>query len=145
MNTLDAAALTFIRLEHGYSRDDLVHMLDVDPTRLRRWETGKEAIPPGIAADLAQIESRAAAAAAAIVDDRAAKAGATITARKAAGEHGRAPVEYEPLILGPLDQDDAFWQVWPEHQPMPARWWWNVARKAERYGIRLERGRTYSR
>lgn len=145
MNTISAAALTFLRLDQGYSRDDIVQMLDVDPTRLRRWETGKEPVPPGIAADLARVESRAAAAAAALLDDRAAKADAVLADRKAAGDTERRPVEYEPLVLGPIDVDSAFWDAWPEHEPMPARWWWNVAQRAQRYGIRIERGRTYSR
>ncbi|GAA4825495.1 helix-turn-helix domain-containing protein [Tomitella cavernea] len=124
---LSPARLTMLRMESGLPRDDLARILGVDLRRYRRWESGKETIPAGIATDLAALRSAAADAARALVADRAADAGPA------------------PLVLASPDDDAAFHAAWPEHAGMPARWWWHVAAIVERYGVPIERGNTYSR
>ncbi|QDQ99499.1 helix-turn-helix transcriptional regulator (plasmid) [Tomitella fengzijianii] len=130
---LSPARLTMLRMESGLPRDDLARILGVDLRRYRRWESGKETIPAGIATDLAALRSAAASAARALVADRA--------------DHLTHAAEDGPtsLVLASPDDDAAFHAVWPEHHAMPARWWWHVAGIAEKYGVPIERGSTYSR
>jgi len=125
LGSIDAVDFTEYRMSYGLSLYDLAAILGVDARTVRRWETGKAAIPAGITADLATLDVR--------------------TAHAAAELAGRSP-EDGPVIFGGVEDADSFLAAWPEYEPMPPRWFWRVAALARRrYGIAVEVGKQYAR
>lgn len=119
MTYSSALDLATARHRLGLSRSQTISLLDVSQRRYRRWESGRETIPAGVASDLARIEARTAHAVAELVDT------------------WMQTDQPEPVQIGPATDDEGFWQAHPDQHPMPASWWWMVVDRARRYGVQV--------
>ncbi|WP_182348728.1 helix-turn-helix domain-containing protein [Tomitella gaofuii] len=108
--TPHAGRLIWTRLDLGLTKSNLADWLGVHQKSVSRWERSERPMPDEFLPKIDELHC--------ITNDaieRVDTGGGTVA-------------------LGDPEDFHAFWDTWPEYEPLPPSWWWVVTHRAQQRG-----------